>query len=404
MTTEGLSFPRISVGGPGAGATDRTMRAMRGVARAELVRRVALRSIAIDVLAIVIAALDVWLVIPEGAGQDSIVLSVVACAALVARRWLPFGVVLLTVPGFFTGWSQLAAMIALGMLATRKQMHWQVWTAAALVWMCRFVRWPLSEFGALDWREHVLDGIYGVIVAGMPIAIGLLIGTRIELSRRLADLAASRDREQRLHAQAVRAEERARLAREMHDLVSHDITLIAMQAGALSVQARTPETQQTADTIRTLSKHTLEELRALVGVLRSGTGSDGPQPGIGELGQLVQRAKVPVQLTVEQVPDELPAQVSAAAYRTVQECLTNVHKHAPGATATVRVAGECDGLRIVVRNACPQPEAGAPLLPSGGHGLTGMAERARLLGGTFETTPTDDGGFEVRARYPLAAG
>jgi signal transduction histidine kinase len=404
MTTEGLSIPRISVGGPGAGATDRTSRAMRGVARAELVRRVALRSVAIDVIAIVLAALDVWLVIPEGAGQYSIVLSVVACAALVARRWLPFGVVLLTVPGFLTGWSQLAAMIALGMLATRKQMHWQVWTAAALVWMCRFVRWPLSEFTALDWREHVLDAIYGVIVAGMPIAIGLLIGTRIELSRRLADLAASRDREQRLHAQAVRAEERARLAREMHDLVSHDITLIAMQAGALSVQARTPDTQQTADTIRTLSKHTLEELRALVGVLRSGSEDDGPQPGIGELGQLVQRAKVPVQLTVEQVPDELPPQVSAAAYRTVQECLTNVHKHAPGAGTTVRVAGECDGLRIVVRNACPHPEPGTPLLPSGGHGLTGLAERARLLGGTFETASTDDGGFEVRARYPLATG
>lgn len=113
---------------------------------------------------------------------------------------------------------------------------------------------------------------------------------------------------------------------------------------------------------------------------------------------------MPVQLTVEQVPDELPVQVSVAAYRTVQECLTNVHKHAPGAAATVRVAGECDGLRIVVRNACPSPEAGGPLLPSGGHGLTGMAERARLLGGTFETTSTDDGGFEVRARYPLATG
>lgn len=134
-------------------------------------------------------------------------------------------------------------------------------------------------------------------------------------------------------------------------------------------------------------------------VLRSGSGDDGPRPGIGELDHLIRECDVPVQLTVEQLPDTLPSQVSAAAYRTVQECLTNVHKHAPGATATIRIHAASGALDIEVENAraCRAGEA----FPSGGHGLTGLAERARLLGGSFETSGTEDGGFRVRARYPL---
>src|SRR5204863_6212246 len=93
--------------------------------------------------------------------------------------------------------------------------------------------------------------------------------------------------------------------------------------------------------------------------------------------------------------------VSAAVYRTVQECLTNVFKHAPGARATVHVLGEGDMLRVEVRN--DHAREPATPLPSGGHGLTGLAERARLLGGSFETDPNDDGGFTVRARYPIQA-
>ncbi|WP_236791218.1 histidine kinase [Amycolatopsis sp. GM8] len=390
MSTEGLSIG-IPVGGASAHR--------RHGARWEiLTRRHTWLPLAVDGAAILLAALDVWLVIPDKAPPYSIYLSGLACLMLAARRWLPFVTVLGTVPGFLTGWSQLAAMIALGMLATRKQTHWQVWVGAALVWACRFIQWPLSDFAELSWREHVLDGIYGVLVAGMPIAIGLLIGARAQLSQKLVELAASRDREQRLHADKVRAEERARLAREMHDVVSHDITLIAMQAGVLSVSDG-KNAQQTAQVIRELSTRTLEELRSLVGVLRSGAGDDGPQPGIGELDQLLRDCEVPVRLTVDSVPEQLPAKVSAAAYRTVQECLTNVRKHAPGAAATVLILGAGDALNIEVRN--DSPSRPVTPLPSGGHGLTGLAERARLLGGSFETTPTEDGGFQVRATYPV---
>lgn len=386
------------MGSPGAGAADRVRRFSPSGVFASLRRPIA-TMVGVEAVAVLLAVLDVWLVIPPKAPPYSIYLSAAACLAVVLRRKLPFLAVVLAVPGFLAGWAQLASMITLGTLATKRQIHWQTWVGAGLVFTCRFVQWPLDDFAQLSWREHVLDGIYGVLVAGMPIAIGLLIGARAEISAKLAELAKSRDRERRFHADAVRAEERARLAREMHDVVSHQITLIAMQAGALQAQATDGPALQTAQVIRQLSTRTLEELRSLVSVLRSGAEDDGPRPGIGELDHLIRTADVPVHLTVERLPDTVPSQVSAAAYRTVQECLTNVHKHAPGATATIRIQGGSGALNIEVRN--ERAERAGEHLPSGGHGLTGLAERARLLGGSFETSDTEDGGFRVRARYPL---
>ncbi|WP_326833964.1 histidine kinase [Amycolatopsis rhabdoformis] len=398
MSTEGLSIPGISMGSPGAGAADRVRRfSLSGVLSA--LRRPFASTVGVEAVAVLLAVLDVWLVIPPKAPPYSIYLSAAACLAVVLRRRFPFLAVVLAVPGFLAGWAQLASMITLGTLATKRQIHWQTWVGAGLVFICRFVQWPLEDFAQLSWREHVLDGIYGVLVAGMPIAIGLLIGARAEISAKLAELATSRDRERRFHADAVRAEERARLAREMHDVVSHQITLIAMQAGALQAQSTDGPSLQTAQVIRQLSTRTLEELRSLVSVLRSGAEDDGPRPGIGELDHLIRTADVPVHLTVERLPDTVPSQVSAAAYRTVQECLTNVHKHAPGATATIRIQGGSGALNIEVRN--ERASRTGDDLPSGGHGLTGLAERARLLGGSFETSDTEDGGFRVRARYPL---
>jgi signal transduction histidine kinase len=398
MSTEGLSIPGITIGSSGTGAPERVVRGRKsGVSSA--FGRSALVTFAIEAAAVTLAVLDVWLVIPEKAQTYSIYLSGIACFAVAFRRRFPFLAVLVAVPGFLAGWAQLASMITLGMLAARRQLHWQTWVGAALVWMCRFVQWPLDDFAKLSWREHILDGIYGVLVAGMPIALGMLIAARTEITNRLAELKDSRDRERRFHADAVRAEERARLAREMHDVVSHQITLIAMQAGALLAQTSDDRGKETAQLIRNLSKQTLEELRSLVSVLRAGSEDDGPRPGIDELDHLIRASDVPVHLTVEHLPDGLPSQVSAAAYRTVQEALTNVHKHAPGATATIRIQGEHGALKVEVRNdrACRPTEG----LPSGGHGLTGLAERARLLGGSFETSGTEDGGFRVRARYPL---
>jgi signal transduction histidine kinase len=362
------------------------------------------RGIGSDVGALLLAVLDVWLVIPEDAPTYSIWLSAIAVAAMVMRRHVPFLAVLVTVPGFMTGWSQLAAMIALGSLAKKyRLLSWRMVVGCVLVFLCGYVRWPLSEFAALSWQEHALNVIWAVIIAGMPVAIGLLISARQELSARISELATSREREKKLLAETVRAAERATLAREMHDVVSHQVTLIAMQAGALQVTTD-GSASEAARTIRELSTRTLEELRNLVGVLRSGDAAEDTQPGLDSLDELVRNFRddaVPVALDVNAEPSRLPRPVSHAVYRTVQEALTNVRKHATGARASVKVLAQQDTLLVEVRN--ERAEARRPLLPSGGHGLIGLKERAGLLGGTFSAGPTSEGGFRVSATYPLAS-
>jgi signal transduction histidine kinase len=362
------------------------------------------RGIMSDVVALLLAVLDVWLVIPQDAPAYSTWLSAVAVAAMVMRRHVPFLAVLVTVPGFMTGWSQLAAMIALGSLAKKnyRLLSWRMVVGSVLVFFCGYVRWPLSEFTALSWQEHMLNVIWAVIIAGMPVAIGLLISARQELSARIRELASSREREKRLLAETIRAAERARLAREMHDVVSHQVTLIAMQAGALQVSTG-DNAEEAARTIRELSTQTLEELRNLVGVLRSGDAAEDAQPGVDALDDLVANfcsGQGPVALDVEAEPSRLPRSVSQAVYRTVQESLTNVRKHAAGARASVRVLAQQDTLVVEVRNG--RANARKPVLPSGGHGLLGLRERAGLLGGTFSAGPTAEGGFRVSATYPLA--
>jgi signal transduction histidine kinase len=357
------------------------------------------RGISSDLLVLATATLDVWLVTPEKAQTYSIWLSWIAVGATLLRRHLPFVAILLIIPGFLAGWAQLAAMIVLGTIAWQYKVHWKTVVAAGLVWLGRFVLWPWEDFLDQTWREHVLFGIYGVIVAGMPVALGLLITVRKELTTRIAELAASRSREIRLQEETVRSAERARLAREMHDVVSHQVTLIAMQAGALQVSAHDDEARQAARTIRELSTRTLEELRGLVGVLRSGVGEEDVQPGLDELGALARDFDIKVTVAMETMPEKLPAPVSQAAYRTVQEALTNVRKHAVGADASVRVFTQQDVLTVEVLN--DRPDKLSAGLPSGGHGLLGLRERTGLLGGTFHAGPTPEGGFRVEATYPI---
>ena len=374
-------------------------------------RRPIFRAITVDTIAMLVVVLDVWLVIPETAKPYSVVLSAVACTAMLLYRRFPFLAVLVTVPGFLTGWAQMAAMIALGTLARRKQWVWQTRVGAVLILVAGYVTWPLEEFFTQHWRQHMLDAMYAVLVAGMPVAIGLLVALRNKLSDRFRELAESREREQRLREEAIRAAERASLAREMHDLVSHQVTLIAMQAGALIVSTQDDNSRNTAQTIRRLSTRTLDELRNLVGVLRS-DGSEDRQPGLEALESLVNDFDEDVDLTIQDLPEPLPTPISRAAYRTVQEALTNVRKHADGASAAIQVRTENDSLVIEVRNDSPlrsesrsssAQDANRPVtLPSGGHGLVGLRERAGMLNGTFEAGHTRDGGFLVRARYPLA--
>ncbi|HEX4704551.1 MAG TPA: histidine kinase [Pseudonocardiaceae bacterium] len=372
------------------------------------------RAILIDILAIVVAALDVAMAVPSGAATYSVVLSSVSVFALVFRRKFPFAATLVAIPGFLTGWAQLGAMIALGTLAWKRGWKAKTIVAAAGVWMCRFLIWsappasPLHDFAAEGWRMHVEDGIYACFVIAMPIGIGLLVTARQALSARIVELAASRGREQRLLAIAIRADERAKIAREMHDVVSHQVSLIAMQAGALQVSTTDELSRQTAITIRGLSTRTLDELRNLVGALRTATdGAD--EPDLDTLLDLVRDSTMDVTLEMDLHGRKPSGPTASAAYRTVQEALTNVRKHTSDAPATVRITVEDGELRVRVDNDPPmaavgngsKPAYAGADLPSGGHGLIGLRERAALLGGTFHAEPTELGGFTVQASFPL---
>ncbi|MFI6100074.1 sensor histidine kinase [Lentzea sp. NPDC051213] len=364
------------------------------------------RAVLVDLALIFFAVLDVWLYglwleadpVPGFPAVETyqVWLNWVAVGALVLRRRFPFITLILTIPGFFVGWAQLAAMIALYSVARRYVGGWQTGLAAALVWLCRFVAWPPQELIDRPASGHFHSAIYGFLVAGLPIAIGLLAHARQELSDRIIELAESRERERVLHAHAIRADERAKLAREMHDVVSHQVSLIAMQAGALRMAVADAEHKQVAGTIRTLSTRTLDELRQLVSVLRT---TEGNQPGVDELAELAADAGFEVSVQVKGPVEELATPVSGAVYRTVQEALTNIRKHATGASAAVLIDVDETDVLVEVRNtAAPGPSAQP--LPSGGHGLVGLRERAALLGGEFSAGPTDEGGFLVSASFP----
>ena len=357
-----------------------------------------------DVLAVVIAAADVATSVDPTSPTYTLSLTTSAIAVLVLflRRHLPFATTLATIPGFLLGWSELGPMIALGTLAWKRGRDWRTIVAAVGIWCCRFVIWPLDKFEQEGWREHVSDGIYACFVIAMPIAIGLLITTRQDLSKRIAELAASREREARLQAIAIRADERAKIAREMHDVVSHQVSLIAIQAGALQVTTDSAQSREAAALIRSLSTRTLDELRKLVGGLRTATdGAD--EPDLGTLLDLVRESSVEVNLDLDLGGRRPPPPVASAAYRTVQESLTNVRKHAADAPTTVRLTVESGALHVLVRNAPPGTNGKSieNILPSGGHGLIGLRERAALLGGTFAAGRTKTGGFEVNASFPL---
>jgi signal transduction histidine kinase len=188
----------------------------------------------------------------------------------------------------------------------------------------------------------------------------------------------------------------------MHDVVSHQVSLIALQAGALRVTADSPATREIAATIRTLATRTLDELRVMIGVLRSGQEAElAPLPRLNDIPQLVADSGLGARLDSDLPPGpDWPDAVQRAAYRIVQEGLTNARKHAPGAQIAVRLWARGPELRVEVRNGPPpgppMPAVGpTTALPCGGHGLIGLRERAELLGGHLHAGHTDSGGFDL---------
>ncbi|SDM11890.1 Signal transduction histidine kinase [Geodermatophilus siccatus] len=363
-----------------------------------------LRAALVDAGLVALALLDAWLS-NAYAVRSTLTLSLVAALALAVRRRHPLAVFALTVPALFSGYVLIAPLAALYTVAAVARSRLPIAACAVVAGLGYFLPWPLDRVDVGDLFGDPLGLIYAAVFAGAPVALGLLVRTRQELSNRFDELTAGREREQQLVAQTVLTEERTRLAREMHDVVSHQVSLIAVQAGALSTTTADDDVRAAADTIRRLSVQTLTELRQMVGVLRS-SGEPAqelaPQPGIGDIPRLVRDSGQDAALRVDGVADRSwPDAVQRAAYRTVQEALTNVGKHAPGAPVTVTLSPAGPALRVTVRNDPPPQAAPSPAMPGGGgHGLVGLRERAEQLGGVFRASSIADGGFVVEAVLP----
>ncbi|MEV6563922.1 sensor histidine kinase [Streptomyces kronopolitis] len=371
---------------------------------------------------VLLAVADAMLVNGVGLGLE-LGVSIAAAVVLLVRRRFPLLVFLLTLPGLYIGYIWFAPMIGLYTLAALRPGRARLGVCAVLLIAAHFFPYPISDFELTDYRENTLVLIDATVTSAAPIALGLLVRTRRELASRVEDLTRSLRREDRLLADRVKTTERARLAREMHDVVAHQVSLISLQAGAVQVSTEDAAARAGARTIRELSVRTLEELRHMVGVLRADGGGAGqaqdlaPQPDLAELPRLIEMSALDVTYEGGVVTGAQGAKtVERAAFRTVQEALTNIRKHAPGARVRIRVdpldaareegavrSGESctgHGLRVEIRNGPPDATAAAPGLPGGGHGLVGLRERAQSLGGTLEARRTSDGGFVVRAELP----
>jgi signal transduction histidine kinase len=243
----------------------------------------------------------------------------------------------------------------------------------------------------------------GAVLAAIPLLAGAYVRSRRSSRVELAEQAKQHEGERAL------LEERQRIAREMHDIVAHHMSVIAIQAeaGPRKVADPPPELVESFRDIRASALDGLTELRRLLGVLRTGTPDTTPQPGLAQLTGLLDSARnagVPVELSVSGVPRPLPQGMDLSAYRILQEALSNAMRHAPGSTVRVEVAYFPSSVVIKVRNdlspAGNGNSSGAVAAP--GHGIIGMRERAAMLGGQLDAGPTDDGGFLVAAVLPDA--
>jgi signal transduction histidine kinase len=278
-------------------------------------------------------------------------------------------------------------------------------------------RWPARIVAALagmlvisqPWAggsiaDQVTRVIGGAVLVLLPGAIGILVRTRALLLAALRDRAERAEAERELMARDAVLTERTRIAREMHDVVGHRVSLMVLQSGAIEMAAADRgRVEQLARQVQTAGRQALEELRQMVGVLRAEELGDAtplvPQPGLADLARLVAEARE-AGMTVELGPlpgSPVDPAVGRAAFRIVQEALTNAAKHAPGAPVCVTVERP-DGELVVRVVSGPGITPAEPA--GGGYGLVGLAERVRTLGGRLNAEPRLDGGFAVEAVLP----
>jgi signal transduction histidine kinase len=356
-----------------------------------------------------------------GSLAAAVPITLLLCLVVALRRRMPEKMLLLAT---VAGLAQVVTDVGIG--AADFAMLVIVYTVAAegARWASRFalgaglcaapvaqMRWPSDQ-------TSVFGNIVLTVFMAVPFALAWVLGDSIRTRRayfaQLEERAARLEKEREAQSKVAVAAERARIARELHDVVAHNVSVMVVQAdGAAYVLDAAPDQAKTAlETISSTGRQALAEMRRLLGVLRTGEHQEGgeyvPQPDVRQIEDLVEqcrRSGLPVDFKVEGTPRPLPSGVELTAYRIVQEALTNTRKHGgPNAGASVRLVYFDDGLGLLVED----DGKGAPheLYEEGGfdgrgHGLIGMHERVGMVGGTLDAGPRPGGGFRISALLPL---
>ncbi|MDQ0933137.1 sensor histidine kinase [Streptomyces turgidiscabies] len=273
------------------------------------------------------------------------------------------------------------------------------------------LRWPDEESGTAG-------NLALMVFLAVPFALAWVLGDSLRTRRayfaQLEERAARLEKEREAQAKVAVAAERARIARELHDVVAHNVSVMVVQAdGAAYVLDTAPDQAKKAlETISGTGRQALAEMRRLLGVLRTGEHEEGgeyvPQPDVEQLGDLIEQCRtsgLPVDYKIEGTPRPLPSGVELTAYRIVQEALTNTRKHGgPNTGASVRLVYFDDGLGLLVEDdgkGAPHEHYEEGGVDGQGHGLIGMRERVGMVGGTLDAGPRPGGGFRISALLPL---
>jgi signal transduction histidine kinase len=353
-------------------------------------------------------------------GAVDVVLGVIACCALWVRRRHPLVVGLFTVGvSAFSGGSGGAAVFGLFTVAVHCSPRWTARVAGLSVAASAIYAALHGTRNHYGWGSVEI----GLVFTAVAVGYGLYVRVRRELVLSLRERAQRLEEEQDLRLREARTAERTRIAREMHDVLAHRISLLSVHAGALEYnpEASPEEIARAVAVIRMSARAAQEELREVIGVLRDarddddsdGPGENGgslprPQPTLVDVPELIaesERAGMKVTSTLDVDAAAIPQLLGRTAYRIIQEALTNARKHAPGQQVTVDISGRPGDeltLKVVNRPHVGHAEQSLPAHGTG-TGLIGLAERVGLVGGRLAPAPHPDGGFTLRAILPWPA-
>ena len=369
----------------------------------------------VDVSCFAIAVIGGFLVFAEAADRMSdefqfydLVGGAIGTLLLWGRRRWPVGVALALVAlSAYSASSAIAGAIALFTVAVHRRAAVAVAVGALGVAVTPIYFTVQPDVDEPYW----LVLTFGVLASGAVVAWGMFVRARRQLVLSLRDRAERAEAEQSLRVDQARQQERARIAREMHDVLAHRISLLSLHAGALEFRPDAPadEVARAAGVIRQSAHDALQDLRAVIGVLREGEAGDAPerpQPTLADLPALIAESRAAGMAVSYQLEDlaAVPDATGRNAYRIVQEALTNARKHARGAAVDVTVGGDAaNGLTVEVRNRLPVGAAMGPEIPGAGTGIVGLAERASLAGGRLEHGRTAEGDYRLWAWLPWDA-